>query len=58
MKETQLKQINKQPQQVKHAQITPVKKEQPKQEAQQKNDIINSLPTWSIEPPLEIKRGN
>lgn len=20
--------------------------------------IINSLPSWSIEPPIEIKRGN
>ena len=22
------------------------------------NEIIKNLPTWSIEPPLEIKRGN
>ena len=57
MKETQLKQLNKQTQ-VKQTQITPVKKEQQKQVQQQKNDIIANLPTWSIEPPLEIKRGN
>lgn len=58
MKETQLKQINKQPQPIKHTQITPVKKEQHKQVTDPKKDIINSLPPWSIEPPLEIKRGN
>lgn len=22
------------------------------------NETIKNLPTWSIEPPLEIKRGN
>lgn len=25
---------------------------------EQNDTIINELPSWSIEPPLEIKRGN
>lgn len=25
---------------------------------QNKKDIITKLPEWSIEPPIEIKRGN
>lgn len=58
MKETQLKQINKQHEQTKQTQITPVKKEVPIKQVNQPKDIIQSLPTWSIEPPLEIKRGN
>ena len=56
MKETQLKHINKQP--VQKTQKTPVKKQEPQKQVQEKNDIIRNLPTWSIEPPLEIKRGN
>ena len=57
MKEPQLKQINKQPEQ-KQQGFTPVKKEQPVKNIPNKIDIIRELPTWSIEPPLEIKRGN
>lgn len=26
-------------------------------EYQNKKEVITNLPTWSIEPPLEIKRG-
>lgn len=58
MKETQLKQINKQPSNLKPIQNTPTNKQQIKQVKQPKYETINSLPTWSIEPPLEIKRGN
>ena len=25
---------------------------------QQEDEIINKLPDWNIEPPIEIKRGN
>jgi hypothetical protein len=56
MKEQQLKPIKQN--EIKQNQITPVKKEQPKENNQNKNDIITNLPAWSIEPPLEIKRGN
>lgn len=59
MKETQLKQINKQQNNLKPIQNTPVNKQQVKQQPKQtKYETISSLPTWSIEPPLEIKRGS
>lgn len=35
----------------------PEKKEEPKTE-EKKQEIIATLPSWSIEPPIEIKRGN
>lgn len=57
MKETQLKQITKQPSNIKPIVNTPSNKE-PKQPKKEKYETISSLPTWSIEPPLEIKRGN
>lgn len=57
MKETQLKQIKKQPSNIKPIVNTPTNKIQ-KQPKQEKYETINSLPAWSIEPPLEIKRGN
>ena len=57
MKEPQLKQVNKQPNNIKSINNTPVNK-QIKQQNQQKYETISSLPTWNIEPPLEIKRGN
>lgn len=57
MKEPQLKQINKENNQIKQIHNIPTKQheKQPKKETYQ---TISSLPTWSIEPPLEIKRGN
>ena len=57
MKETQLKQINQQPSNLKPIQNTPTNK-QVKPVKQPKYETIKGLPTWSIEPPLEIKRGN
>lgn len=57
MKELQLKQINKtQENNLKPIQNTQGK--QPNKQKLEKQQVINSLPTWSIEPPLEIKRGN
>lgn len=35
----------------------PEQKEQPKQEENNHN-VVATLPSWSIEPPIEIKRGN
>ena len=57
MKETQLKLITKQPSNIKPIVNTPSNKET-KQPKKEKYETISSLPTWSIEPPLEIKRGN
>lgn len=56
MKETQLKQINKQ----QPSNIKPINTQQkePNKQKIEKQTIINSLPSWNIEPPLEIKRGN
>ena len=64
MKEQSLKPINNQPSnnqpsnnQLKS--IQPVQQTTKKQNNKvQKYETIQSLPTWSIEPPLEIKRGN
>lgn len=60
MKETQLKQLNKNEQKnLKPIEMTPIsKQEQQKNNSPANNQIIKNLPTWSIEPPLEIKRGN
>ena len=60
MKETQLKQLNKNEQtNLKPIEMTPInKQEQHKNNPQVNNQTIKNLPTWSIEPPLEIKRGN
>ena len=56
MKETQLKQLTKQqPSNIKPINI---QEKQPNKQKTEKQAVINSLPTWSIEPPLEIKRGN
>ena len=57
MKETQLKPITKQQSNLKPVQNTPNNK-QIKQVKEEKYETIKSLPTWNIEPPLEIKRGN
>lgn len=54
MKELQIKPLNKQ-----NNQKQPTNQEQQKNNKEvQKYKTIKSLPTWSIEPPLEIKRGN
>ena len=57
MKEPQLKQINKQ-----NKNLSPIQKQSPttekKEPHKEKYETINSLPSWNIEPPLEIKRGN
>lgn len=55
MKEPQLKQINKQ-----QSNINPINTQQkePNKQKTEKQVVINSLPSWNIEPPLEIKRGN
>lgn len=55
MKEPQLKQINK-------TNINQIKqtnniKQEVKQVKKEKYQTIKELPSWSIEPPLEIKRG-
>ena len=56
MKEPQLKQINKQ-----NKNLSPIQKQSPTTEKKEPNkekyETINSLPSWNIEPPLEIKRG-
>lgn len=59
MKESGLKPINNQPNnnQLKSIQPTPIENKQQSNKVP-KYETINSLPTWSIEPPLEIKRGN
>lgn len=36
--------------------IKPVKEES-KEVNEVKKEVINNLPTWSIEPPLKINRG-
>ena len=59
MKEQSLKPINNQPSNNQLKSIQPVQQTTKKQNNKfQKYETINSLPTWSIEPPLEIKRGN
>ncbi len=58
MKETQLKQINKQEQNNFKAIQNTQNKQPAQKQKQEKYQVINSLPTWNIEPPLEIKRGN
>ena len=56
MKEPQLKQINKSNSK-ELKQINNSKQEENKVK-QEKYQTIKELPSWSIEPPLEIKRGN
>ena len=59
MKEQSLKPINNQPSNNQLKSIQPVQQTTKKQNNKvQKYETIQSLPTWSIEPPLEIKRGN
>ena len=59
MKEQSLKPINNQPSNNQLKSIQPVQQTTKKQNNKvQKYETIKSLPTWSIEPPLEIKRGN
>ncbi len=54
MKEPQLKPIKHNPEQTKE-----IKPEEIKQVNEiNQSEVINELPTWNIEPPLEIKRGN
>lgn len=56
MKELQIKPLNKQNQNnQKHSSNS---EQQKNNKETKKYEVIKSLPTWSIEPPLEIKRGN
>lgn len=59
MKESGLKPINNQPNnnQLKSIQPTLIENKQQSNKGR-KYETIKTLPTWSIEPPLEIKRGN
>ena len=57
MKEQQIKPITKQQSSFKPIQNTPTNK-QTKKVKEEKYETIKRLPTWNIEPPLEIKRGN
>lgn len=50
--EKQIKEINYEPKKISYT--TEVKEEK---KHEQKEEIITKLPEWSIEPPLEIKRG-
>ena len=52
MEESQLKPITDEELPEKKEQVEEVIKTTNKDE-----EIINSLPSWSIEPPIEIKRG-
>ncbi len=56
MKESQIKPLNKQNQN-NHKQSSNSEQQKSTKEIN-KYEVIKSLPTWSIEPPLEIKRGN
>lgn len=59
MKEQQLKQISNQNNiGLKQIQPSQNNKQQVKPTKQEKYETIKNLPSWSIEPPLEIKRGN
>lgn len=50
--EKQIKEINYQPKKISYTTELPEEKKKETQE-----EIITKLPEWSIEPPLEIKRG-
>lgn len=43
---------------IKPATINLPQKKEPEIKNKETIETINNLPTWSIEPPLEIKRGN
>lgn len=56
MNEEQLKPItNKEQNEFKKIEVP--EKSNIESEYQNKKEVITNLPTWSIEPPLEIKRG-
>lgn len=57
MNEEQLKPINEQENELKEIALPKQISEEPKKTEVQ-SATINSLPSWSIEPPVEIKRGN
>ena len=59
MNKSQFKKINKETIQnnniLTETKNTPIKETK---DAKIKYEVIKELPTWSIEPPFEIKRGN
>lgn len=59
MNEEQLKPLEEPIVEIKPAIINlPEKKENNQNNKNSNDDIVKDLPTWNIEPPIEIKRGN
>lgn len=54
--EINLKPLKNETPELKKIELPQTKEQNPNQTTEEK--ILNNLPTWNIEPPLEIKRSN
>lgn len=54
--EINLKPLKNETPELKKIELPQIQEQNPNQTTEEK--ILNNLPTWNIEPPLEIKRSN